>query len=128
MPSRDILDGEDSTQELPPHFEGMFRQLLPTATQEAKAEGSNHTVPSRCFFPLPKTLSICLPQEEGMPHLATPSELTRQLPHLSLKTQLLSEVGHWTIYRWDSVLCPYVGNLMKKNATPHLMLEDAKRP
>lgn len=37
--SRDILDGEASTQELPPRSEGTFRQLFPTTPKEAGAEG-----------------------------------------------------------------------------------------
>lgn len=42
MNTRDILDREvraSSTQELPAHSEGMFRQLFPTTPEEAGEEG-----------------------------------------------------------------------------------------
>lgn len=79
-------------------------------------------------LPHPKTSSICWPQEEGIPHSATSSEHARQPSHLPLKIRLLPEMGCRTTYRWDSVLCPDVVNPIGKNAIPHLMLEEAKRP
>lgn len=48
MPSRDILEGEASTQELPPRFEETFRQLIPTTPQEAGAKGDSPTREQSC--------------------------------------------------------------------------------
>lgn len=100
------------------------------ASQEARAEGfPQGTVLSGCSSPFP---SPRLPAFAGLKKRVC---LTRKhlqsvqgSSHLPLKIQTLSEMGCWTTYRWDSVLCPDVVNPIWKNATPHLMLEEAQRP
>lgn len=70
MPSRDTLDEEASTQELPSCFEEMFGQLFPTTPQEARAEGSSPTR-AQSYWGTPQNLQHLLASRRG-------SFLTRQ--------------------------------------------------